>query len=106
MRLFLFELKKLWSEKEFLLYFALLICVNIFLLWFYSQPDANSAPPSSYYHLTKDLSRMNEVEKIEYINSEYDKISAIVKIDSLVKSYGSNSKRFRQLWFFYQIKQI
>lgn len=97
MRLFLFELKKLWSEKEFLLYFALLICVNIFLLWFYSQPDANSAPPSSYYHLTKNLSRMNEVEKIEYINSEYDKISAIVKIDSLVKSYGSNSKRFKEL---------
>ena len=97
MRLFLFELKKLWSKKEFLLYFALLICVNIFLLWFYSQPDANSAPPSSYFHLTKDLSRMNEEEKIEYINSEYEKISAIVKIDSLVKNYGSNSKRFKEL---------
>ena len=97
MRLFLFELKKLWSKKEFLLYFALLICVNIFLLWFYSQPATNSVPPSSYYHLTKDLSRMNEVEKIEYINSEYDKISAIVKIDSLVKSYGSNSKKFKEL---------
>ena len=91
MKLFLFEMKKLWSKKEFLLYFVLLVCINLFLLWMNCQTVANNASPSAYRYLTNDLKQMSESEKIEYLSQRLEMISAIVKIDNIVK-YSSTNK--------------
>jgi len=50
-----------------------------------TQPDVNTAAPSAYKQLTTDLQHSPETEKTEYINSQFEMISAIVKIDNIVK---------------------
>ncbi len=95
MRLFLYELKKIFGKKEFIIYITLLLCVNIFLLWFYTQPNSKTPPPSAYRKLTAELANVPAADRAEYIQNEFDRISGILKIDGLVKSYGKNSKGFR-----------
>ena len=95
MRLFLYELKKIFGKKEFIIYITLLLCVNIFLLWFYTQPNSKTPPPSAYRKLTAELANVPAADRAEYIQNEFDRISGILKIDGLVKSYGRNSKGFR-----------
>lgn len=97
MTLFLYEVKKLWSRKDFLLYFALLICVNIFLIWYSSQPAANTPPPKAYKQFTQELKGMSEEEKVRYVQARFDTISAIVTMDSIMKNYQYNPQESQKL---------
>lgn len=97
MRLFLCEIKKLWSKKEFLLYFDMLICVNIFLIWMNSQTSPNTASPDAYKQLTADLTYMSESEKVEYIQSRFDMISAVSTMDNIVKEAQYNPDYANQM---------
>ena len=97
MTLFLYEVKKLWSRKDFLLYFVLLICVNIFLIWYSSQPAANTPPPKAYKQLTQELKGMSEEEKVRYVQARFDTISAIVTMDSIMKNYQYSPQESQKL---------
>lgn len=97
MTLFLYEVKKLWSRKDFLLYFALLICVNIFLIWYSSQPAANTPPPKAYKQLTRELKGMSEEEKVQHVQARFDTISAIVTMDSIMKNYQYSPQESQKL---------
>lgn len=85
MRLFLAEIKKLWSKKEVLLYFAVLISINIFLLWIDTSSVKNNIPHSAYRKMTTVLSDMSMEEKEQYVSAQYDMICSIVKIDNVMR---------------------
>ncbi len=93
MKLFFYEIKKLWSRKDFLIFFALLACANLFLLWFGTTPKNSSAPPSAYRKMTDNLRGLNAEEKEKYIEDSFTRISGIYKVDELARqSYSETGK--------------
>ncbi|MEG1862389.1 MAG: hypothetical protein RR198_02155 [Oscillospiraceae bacterium] len=86
MKIFLFELKKLWGKKEFLLYFFVLVALNFFMLWITYQPAGGNVPPAqAYRHLANDIKGFQEAEKEKYIDDKYEMLSAMMKLDHAVK---------------------
>ena len=82
------ELHKLWSKKMFLIYFASLVFLNIFLMWFLNQ--SSRFPTSAYLQMTKDLSGKTIEEQYNFVSELYEQIDAVNKIDYTVKLYDTN----------------
>ncbi len=70
----------------------MLVCVNVFLMWMNSQTNTHTASPDAYRQLTSDMKYMGESEKVEYIQSRFDMISAVSIMDNIVKSSQYDSK--------------
>ncbi len=77
------ELKKLIGNKSFLLYILLLALVNLFLIWFFNEPNIYNPPQEAYKLLSQDLSGMSMEEKGEYISQRYEYAEAMYILDDL-----------------------
>ncbi len=55
------------------------------------------ASPKAYKQLTIDLKGMTEEQKVKYIQSQFDMISGITKIDNIMKEYSYNPKSAQKM---------
>lgn len=67
LRLIPFELHKIWRKRSFLLAMSVLLLIHLFLLWYTTLPNENTAPLSAYKQLRIELSGKSEMEKGAYI---------------------------------------
>ena len=88
-----FELQKVWLKRSFLSLMALLLLLNVFLLWYLNQPTGDEPPLCAYKAVCQDISGMTEDEKFTYINDlkeQADGLSLVEQVQSLY-SQGSES---------------
>lgn len=76
MRLFRYELLKLWGRRFFLGALLVLSAVNLFLFWYGGRPASGTAPASAYLKLHRQIAGMTEGQKAAYLNGEYEKLTA------------------------------
>ena len=83
-RMTFFELYKIWSRKNFLILIAVILIVNIFLLWYVNLSDGTKPELSSYKAFGKDLKQLSEKEKYEYIEKRYEDIQGIQEVNEIL----------------------
>ncbi len=86
--LLLAELKKLIKNKSFLLYVLLLALVNLFLVWFFNEPNIHNSPQSAYRQMSRDLSGLTMEQKGEFLSERYNYIEAMYQLDDMY-AYGN-----------------
>ncbi len=69
----------------FLVYFAGLVFLNIFLMWFFGQ--SSRFPTSAYLQMTNDLAGKTIEEQYSFVSELYEQIDAVNKIDYTVRLY-------------------
>lgn len=62
-----YELQKIWTTKSFICLIMLILCLNVFLLWYLNEPSEYDPPLSAYRAVCRDISDMTESEKLDYI---------------------------------------
>lgn len=67
LRLIPFEWGKIWRKRSFLMSVCALLLLHLFLLWYTTLPNEQTAPLSAYKALASELYGKNEVEKGQYI---------------------------------------
>lgn len=72
-----FELEKIWKKPSFLLSVVILLCINLFLLWYTNIPNEYEADLSAYKQFQMDISQMTEKEKGEYVTALKETIDGI-----------------------------
>ena len=82
MKLLFTELYKIWTNRIFIMFAAVLIGGNLFFIWNYSDKAA-LVPASAYREMTEDLSGLSFIEKQELIHKAHEQISAVVTIDNI-----------------------
>lgn len=98
MRLFSAELRKVWQSRFFLLSFAVLLAVNLFLLWFGTGHTPSSAPSQAYRTLTQQLSGMTMQEMDTFLHEELARAEALTHIDGIVRMEAyNNGKKDEQM---------
>ena len=93
MRLFASEWKKLWSGRGFLLALAVLLCLNLFLLWTQTKPGGTDAPAAAYRQMGRDLDALPDMDaKSAFLEGKLTALTALVQIDELIRAeaYGEN----------------
>ena len=86
LKLFPYELHKIFTKKLFIGILICLLTTNIFLLWYTNQPDDKRAPLESYRLLAKKLDGLSNEQKLVYIKEYYDTTKGIALVES-VQSY-------------------
>ena len=69
-----FEIRKFWGKKNFCLVMLLIFFVNLFFLWFLSQPGDFSPGLSDYKKLNQDLSGVNAGQRCEWLAQRHEEI--------------------------------
>ncbi len=83
-RLLHFELDKIWRKPSFLLSMAVLIIVNVFLLWYTNLPNPETPPLSSYKTVQQDMRKLTEPEKKKFIESLYQDIEGANVVNEIL----------------------
>lgn len=76
MRLFRYELLKLWGRRFFLGALLVLTAVNLFLFWYGGRPESGAAPDSAYLKLHGQITGMTEKQKAAFLDGDYEKLTA------------------------------
>ncbi len=63
-----YELGKILRKKSFAAIILLLLLLNVFLLWYFNNPDESEPQLSSYKAVSRDLSAMDPSEQVEYLS--------------------------------------
>ncbi len=77
------ELKKLISNRSFLLYVLLLMALNLFLLWFFTRPNQFNPPQSAYSEIMYDMRQMNMEQKEEFLLEKLEYSEAMYMLENL-----------------------
>ncbi len=89
------EIKKLVKNKSFLLYILLLVLVNLFLIWFFSQPNVNNAPQSAYRMISSELADLSMEQKGEFLSERFEYIEAMYQLNEIYAEqtmYGDDNQ--------------
>lgn len=116
MNLFYYEFKKLFSNKLIIFYLVLLVLSNIFLQFAFTEINDSEIRPSSYKKLSLTLDSLTDIQKKDYIYSEYEKIEALNTIDNIVSlsiynpkaatsQKNENKEIFEKYWDLYKNKK-
>ena len=88
------ELYKVWGKRSFVAVLAVLLCVNLFALWYTQRSGRdNPYPPSASQSLGKGLRGLSGQERIDKIERECRQISAFSLIEQvkLLETSSSDS---------------
>ncbi len=80
--LLLHEIKKLISGRGFVLYILLMLCLNLFLLWFFTRPNTNNPPQSAYKTIEQDMQGMNMEQKGDFLQERFDYAEAMYILEN------------------------
>ncbi len=93
LRLIPFELHKIWRKRSFLLAMCVLLLIHLFLLWYTSLPNENTAPLSAYKQLQAELSGKNEAEKERYIVGLKETIDGVCFVREILSMQSFDNER-------------
>ena len=87
------ELRKVWGSRFFLLSLVVLLCANLFLLWFGTSRAQGGAPYSAYHRIEESIAGMSMDEMGEFLHGELARVEGIVHVDGVLRSeaYSENS---------------
>ena len=88
-RLTCFELDKVWRKRSFLLSVAVLLAINIFLLWYTNLPNNETPPLSAYKAVEKDLQHLSEAEKKSFIEDLYEDSKGVMLVNDILNMQNS-----------------
>ena len=80
------ELRKVWGSQFFLLSLAVLLCANLFLLWFGSSRAEGDAPNSAYKLIETSIGKMSMDEMSDFLHAELARVEGIVHIDGVLRN--------------------
>lgn len=89
-KLTLFELDKIWGKKTFLFAMALLLLINVFLLWYTNISHGTMPELYSYKNIQEDLSSLSETGKQSYIKKLYQDIQGIRLVNDVLNFRSSS----------------
>ena len=92
MKLIAAELKKIQQNRICLGCLIFLILVNLFLLWTNIRPLENRAPAAAYRKIASELDGLSSYEQYSFVKSKLDEVTALYKIDQIMRISASNSK--------------
>ncbi len=100
MMIILAEIKKLWGNLNFLLYLLILLIVNVFLIWFLTQPTNDNVKLSAYKQINQDMSFMDMDEKNEYLSQKVKYMNAMKTMQELqnfANDHGTDNDHYEHL---------
>lgn len=86
MKLFSYEIRKIWQSRFFLICLAIALCINVFLLWVDSDKQSSDFTSSAYKAVQTDLKGLSTEEQQDFISQKRDTIYALLQIDYFLKS--------------------
>lgn len=89
-KLTLFEVDKIWRKKTFLFAMAILLLINVFLLWYTNLSHGATPELYSYKKIQKDLSSLSETGKQSYIKKLYQDIQGIHVVNDVLNFRSSS----------------
>lgn len=89
-KLTLFEMDKIWRKKAFLMAMAVLVLINVFLLWYTNLSNGTTPELYSYKKIERDLSSLSETEKQSYIEKLYQDIQGILVVNDVLNFRSSS----------------
>lgn len=87
------ELRKVWGSRFFLLSLAVLLCANLFLLWFGTSRAQGGAPYSAYHLIETSTAGMSMDEMGAFLHGELARVEGIVHIDGVLRSEAFSGGR-------------
>lgn len=87
-----FEIQKVWRKGSFLCLMALLLIINIFLLWYLNQPSGDEPSFSAYKAVCQDISGMTEYEKLTYISDLKDRADGLSLVEQVQALYSQGGE--------------
>ena len=96
-RLMCFELDKVWRKRSFLLSVAVLLAINIFLLWYTNLPNNETPPLSAYKAVEKDLQHLSEAEKKSFIEDLYEDSKGVMLVNDILNMQNSATEMGKEL---------
>lgn len=84
MKHFFYEFQKTWGRRSFLLALAGVLVINIFFLWYGSIPKEGEPESKSYQALVRDLSAMQEEEKLTYLQEKKEVLEGIEFVQEIL----------------------
>lgn len=85
MRLISAELRKVWGSRFFLLCLAVLLCINIFLLWFGTGHTPGNVPSIAYRTLESEISCMTMEEMDTFLHESLTRTESLLHIDRVLR---------------------
>ena len=92
LRLIPYEFSKIWRKRSFLLSVCVLLFIHLFLLWYTTLPDEETAPLSAYKMLVSELAGKNEAEKAEYIAGLKETIDGVCFVREILDMQSLESE--------------
>jgi len=90
MRLVCAELRKVWHSRFFLLALAVLLGVNLFLLWFGTGHTPGNVPSSAYRALEQDIAGMTMDEMDIFLHDEMARVQGLSRIYTVLRNEAWN----------------
>lgn len=91
-----FELGKILRKRSFAALIFLLVLLNVFLLWYFNDPDESEPPLSAYKSISRDLSGMSFSEQIEYLNGLSEELENLRIIEDISVLRSMNTEYSNQ----------
>lgn len=85
MRLISAELRKVWGSRFFLLCLTVLLCINIFLLWFGTSHTPGNVPAAAYRTLENEISHMTMEEMDMFLHESLMRTESLLHIDRVLR---------------------
>lgn len=80
-----FELGKIWRKKNFIAFTAILLVLNVFMLWYNNAPrDDYSAPLAAYKAVSRDLSGKSAEERREFLEQKKELLDNIEIVERYI----------------------
>lgn len=83
-RLVIFELDKIWKKRSFVISVAVLVIINVFLLWYINLSNGTKPELYSYKAFERDIQGKSEKEKMDYVNQLYEEIQGINLVNDVI----------------------
>ena len=86
LRLFPYELRKIFAKRLFIGVLISLLVANVFLLWYTYRPGDETAPLESYRLLAAELDGLSNEQRLSFITEYYNTMKGIALVER-VRSY-------------------
>ena len=92
------ELRKVWHSRFFLLAFAVLLSVNLFLLWFSTGHTPGTVPPAAYRTLAGDISGMDMAEMDAFLHNALARAKGLSHIYQVLREEAWRGGEKNDYW--------
>ena len=89
-RLVFAELRKVWRSRFFLLAFAVLLAVNLFLLWFGTGHTPGNVPAAAYQTLEREIKGMSMPEMDAFLHTALARTQGLSRIANVLREEAWN----------------